>query len=363
MGIIVGSDVINSIKEIYLRLQDQESRETYLARVNYLITGDESYLTNIAKKYAKWFPAKWIENRPQKVYEEKQIKKKGLIVYGAGDDGNTLLNKYKEIAPYMITEIKYFVDKNPVCQKNGIQEYHVCSPEDMLDHYSGEIICIATSKFEDEVFQWLTTNGIKERDIIFYSQYRDYTCKQYFYNDFTRFEKSEVFIDAGAYDMGTTAEFLQMCPDAKKVYAFEAEKDLYKRCCKNIEYWNIKNAEVFPYALWSQNCELKFLKQAAGSSTVNNEGERMIQGVALDSVVDDQVTFIKMDIEGAELEALKGAEQLIKRNKPKLAICIYHKPEDIWEIPLYICSIVPEYKLYVRHHNTGVLETVLYAMV
>ena len=77
----------------------------------------------------------------------------------------------------------------------------------------------------------------------------------------------------------------------------------------------------------------------------------------------DKVTFIKMDVEGAELESLKGAEKTIRRDKPKLAICIYHKPEDMWTIPLYIKELVPEYKLYIRHHSSGVCETVLYAVM
>ncbi len=69
-----------------------------------------------------------------------------------------------------------------------------------------------------------------------------------------------------------------------------------------------------------------------------------------------------MDIEGAELNALKGCEKIIKRYQPKLAICIYHRNEDFIEIPKYILSIVPEYKLYMRHHNISGTETVLYAI-
>lgn len=73
--------------------------------------------------------------------------------------------------------------------------------------------------------------------------------------------------------------------------------------------------------------------------------------------------MIKMDVEGAELESLKGARETILRNRPKLAICIYHKPEDMTEIPLYIKSLVPEYKFFVRHHSNYFAETVLYAIV
>lgn len=73
-------------------------------------------------------------------------------------------------------------------------------------------------------------------------------------------------------------------------------------------------------------------------------------------------TFIKMDIEGAEVGALKGAAEAIKRLKPKLAICLYHKLTDMWEVPLLIKSMVPEYKLYCRKHHIR-NEFVLYAAV
>lgn len=69
-----------------------------------------------------------------------------------------------------------------------------------------------------------------------------------------------------------------------------------------------------------------------------------------------------MDIEGAELAALQGGAETIKRYKPKLAISIYHKPEDIIEIPIYIKSLVPEYKLYIRHYTNMYAETILYAI-
>ena len=69
-----------------------------------------------------------------------------------------------------------------------------------------------------------------------------------------------------------------------------------------------------------------------------------------------------MDIEGTEMEALKGAEYIIKKYKPKLAISIYHKPEDIVEIPKYILNINPDYKLYLRHYSDNAGETVLYAI-
>ena len=69
-----------------------------------------------------------------------------------------------------------------------------------------------------------------------------------------------------------------------------------------------------------------------------------------------------MDIEGAEMKAIKGAEASIKKYKPKLAICIYHKPLDIVEIPLLLKEIVPEYKIFIRHYGDGPFDTICYAI-
>jgi hypothetical protein len=69
-----------------------------------------------------------------------------------------------------------------------------------------------------------------------------------------------------------------------------------------------------------------------------------------------------MDIEGAELSALRGAENIIKTHRPKCAICVYHKFDDMWEIPDFLWSIVPDYKLYLRHYHSTCAETVLFAI-
>ena len=95
----------------------------------------------------------------------------------------------------------------------------------------------------------------------------------------------------------------------------------------------------------------------------DDDANSKIHTIDIDSVINGKVTFIKMDIEGAELNALKGAEKTIIRNKPKLAICIYHKPEDMWQIPRYIDSLVPEYKFYIRHFGMRYAGTILYCSV
>jgi len=70
-----------------------------------------------------------------------------------------------------------------------------------------------------------------------------------------------------------------------------------------------------------------------------------------------------MDIEGAEFKALKGSENIILKQKPKLAICIYHTPTDLWELPLYIKKLLPDYKIYIRQNTNEIVDTVCYAII
>lgn len=97
---------------------------------------------------------------------------------------------------------------------------------------------------------------------------------------------------------------------------------------------------------------------------MTNEEMEYEKVVPLDTLLaSNKVTFIKMDIEGAEQNALEGAKQIIQKQTPKLAICIYHSLEDLWEVPLQIKRMVPEYKIGVRHHAANMGDTVCYAYI
>ena len=116
---------------------------------------------------------------------------------------------------------------------------------------------------------------------------------------------------------------------------------------------------------WDKNITLCFQADYEhGASRIIedvNSDKTYIDVVRIDNLIKENITYIKMDIEGAELNAIKGAERIIKENKPTLAICVYHKNEDLLNIASAIKALVPEYKLYLRHHNVSGTETVLYA--
>lgn len=184
------------------------------------------------------------------------------------------------------------------------------------------------------------------------------TSNMYFDSNIFEFSNNEVFIDAGAYNGDTIIQFVKFIKEKfKKVYAFEPDETNYKNIIKDFKDSRIiiENKGVY-----SENTILRF-KSDFESSSVRNDGAAFISAIKLDDYIKEKVTFIKMDIEGSEKQALIGAKNIIQKYKPKLAICIYHRTEDLWEIPQIVKEYVPEYKIYVRHHSKYGLDTVLYA--
>lgn len=186
---------------------------------------------------------------------------------------------------------------------------------------------------------------------------------QYFVDDIHLKKGYSKFIDCGAYDGDTVYMLNRMVGQVEKIALFEPEPDNFKKLVNKLKEIRVAKEQIlFPCGVWNETAMLKFLSGKEMSSRVSQDGNIYVQCVALDDVLMDfSPTFIKMDIEGAEYEALIGAENVIKRYSPDLAICVYHKIEHIWEIPYLIKKINPDYKLYLRTHGLYGMETVLYA--
>jgi hypothetical protein len=118
---------------------------------------------------------------------------------------------------------------------------------------------------------------------------------------------------------------------------------------------------------WESDGQVTFAARGGGSPAdcIYPGGGLTVKVVSLDSFCrarNIRPTMIKMDIEGAEMKALQGAQETIRECKPKLAICVYHKWEDIWEIPPWIKSLNPDYRLHLGLHlPDSASDSVLYA--
>jgi FkbM family methyltransferase len=171
--------------------------------------------------------------------------------------------------------------------------------------------------------------------------------------------KRETFVDVGCYDAMTSLEFVGICPDGK-IIAFEPEPMQARTCRKFLK--KIPNAIIIEAATSDTPGTTTFMRSGTNSK-FSETGDIIVRVTTLDEELkNDEVTFIKMDIEGAELPTLRGAEKIIREQKPRLAICIYHLLDDIRTIPEYILSLNPNYKLYIRQYSPGKAETVLYAV-
>ena len=172
----------------------------------------------------------------------------------------------------------------------------------------------------------------------------------------------EIVVDAGAYDGATAIQFLKWgSGKVKRVYSFEFDPENAAKCEENIKPYADKITLV-KKGTWDKD-EIIHVEASGGSgSSISTEGSTEVYLTSIDSVVqDERVTFIKMDVEGAELKSLMGARNTIIKNHPRLAICAYHKASDLYELPEYILSLVPEYKFLLRHYSSCEFETVLYA--
>ena len=175
--------------------------------------------------------------------------------------------------------------------------------------------------------------------------------------------ENEVVIDAGAYIGDTALRFLKWGGDRiAKIYSFELDPGNTAKYEENLRAFSGK-VQLVEKGTWDKDEAITISSGGAGSH-IDGEGDITSGLTAIDSIVgNERVTFIKMDVEGAELKSLMGARNTIIKNHPRLAVCVYHKVRDIYEIPEYILSLVPEYRFYLRHYSSNGWETVLYAEI
>lgn len=190
--------------------------------------------------------------------------------------------------------------------------------------------------------------------------------EQYYFNKF-KFTENEVYLDAGVCDGKNIFDFIKYTKGKYKyIYGFEADASNYELSKINLEKLNLINFELIQGALYSDNGYLSFFSSQKtgkkGNAHVQENGDTIVKAYKGDGLLNSP-TFIKMDIEGSEKDALIGLKDVIKKNNPNLAICIYHFQKDFWEVPLLIKKLNPNYKIAIRNHEKmyNLLETVCYA--
>jgi len=194
-------------------------------------------------------------------------------------------------------------------------------------------------------------------DLQYMLGFEDKQAHQYF-EDFYPLGDGEVFVDAGGYDGMTSRAFIQKCPRYQSIHFFEPDSANLEAARRNLSGFG--NIYFYKMGLAQAKKTLRFSAGAGSASKLSETGDVTIAVDALDDIIQERVSFIKMDIEGAEGPALTGARRHIVNDHPKLAVCCYHRVEDLWQIPEQVMSMRDDYQLYLRHYTDGLHETVMY---
>lgn len=180
----------------------------------------------------------------------------------------------------------------------------------------------------------------------------------------------ETIIDGGAFDGDTVEQFIKYVGGndiGLEIHCYEADRNNCDKLTSKLEKYEPHKIYVHRAALWSEaNIPVRFEGEAL-SGRVDVDDKKMENGVEIRTEkIDDyeyrNVGFIKLDIEGAEREALKGAEKIIRRYRPVLAICAYHLQDDLLVLAEYIQSLQCGYRLILRHYMCSSGDTILYAL-
>lgn len=374
----------------------------YYDKILSLIGNVKEIQNNVGKGYA----AEWVE----------QIKKHDEVcIFGAGEHGGC----WYEILKKWGVQIKYFCDNDSQKWNQNIVDQISCiAPDDLKNTKKHVAVIVALRNGNDVVAQikgWANKNldifigslnkvsyqtnyeymknpeklqtlyermqkvielceDERSKEICYQTLYKwlldenypiTYDSEAYFYTGKFDFTEKESLVDVGAYDGDTIENFLKVT-DRKfeKVYAFEMDKRNYDNLQKNIQEKPdaVKNrVELYQLGISDTKGEA-YYKSSFQTSKLSNQGTEVCHVDSLDALLGDKrVTMIKMDIEGGEKKALKGGENLIRMQHPKLAICIYHSIDDFLDIPIYLKTVNPGYRIFLRHHTNDDSDTVCYA--
>lgn len=341
------------VPEIYTKIMDDQSKDIFEKRLLFSLTKNYNHIVDITK----------MKNNPYKKLHKQLCGdmngSRELILDGAGI--------YGEIAIASLPDVQWscICDRAPV--RDMINGIPVITRNEAVRKYPNAIYVITSMVFYQEIEADLREKGIQNifnlgREVGSMHEGNLFDPKQYL--DYLAFDNQEIMIDAGCHNCETVLNYFKYVnTDYKSIYSFEAEPNQADECRKIIKEIGKGDWEIYNYALWDKTDKLLLSSGGAGSA-ISDQGEFSVEGISLDEFFQnrEKPTFIELDIEGAEMNALIGAAGIIKNHSPKLAISIYHKPEDIVEIPAYILSLNQNYRFGLRHYSEGAFETVLYAI-
>lgn len=364
LAVNTDAELVEMARNVYAHLSDDISKKIFEARLMYAMTGNVGAMTGLDAKYRNL-------SSDMESYAEKIKKGDHVLVYGSGGAAHYLAGRFLRFGAHIDAFIEPDDSKGSVDAQTGIR---IISEKEMCDNkavYGDKkvIISYSVKSVADETKKRLCNDiGIAEENIAMGMYDWRNNSSQYF--DFFEPLENEVFVDCGCYDGGTCYRFAAWCGQKgfDHIYSFEADPKNYEKCKKLLE--PLGKCDLYPYGTAGKNEKVYFASKGFEDSCIiskeeaesrNFDGVETIETIALDEVLKGKkITYLKMDVEGAEYDALLGAETLIKECHPRMAISIYHKLEDFITLPDLILKMHPDYRITFRHYGLDDLETIMY---
>lgn len=378
-----GYKVSEDIEELVYLLQDGLSRDVFWARLRAdvadandrldvsmplaiaggILTTEESLLYLELRSYIRF-----IEKSHGRV-----------VLYGAGKSGRIwgkfLRSDDVDFYCYCDSQFEQF--------ENGFMGKKVLSPTWLIENADTSYVLITSRDYYEDIYEYLIEQEFPVKHILpkLWNQDLVYErCRlESHYFDFPElFKAGKAFVDGGCYDGEDCIRFAKMCNgEYSQILAFEPDEVNVGICRERLKA--LERVQVIQLGLDKTDKELNFLVSGTSSSRIVEDGDDTslsVTGLPIDGNVgsicvtsldkytkDIEVGFIKLDIEGNEVNAIKGARETIVRDKPFLAICVYHKKGDILAIMDLIHNLEPSYRFWLRDYSITGKETVLYAAV
>lgn len=364
------NDYVQCTSTIMQQLQDEESKQIFNARLNYLFDRNEDKFYEV------------IDSLGHRISSTEKcishLKGKSIVLILYSDFADRTVKLLNDLGIHILA----------ICCKG--RKYDLANKVTLKEivslYQEAHVLIVGSNLQKYEAYHFLVNSGFGQ-DRIFVTAgevFVNYGCQYFDLEELAKHTDEEIFVDAGCYDGMDSLQFLLWSSaNIKRIIAFEPDKDNYNICESNLKKYCKVDYELFNLGVWDRDEELYFQNDMINSyeskivktgklwsiqtnhyeSDVLKTDVNMVMVNSIDNVLAGRkATFIKMDVEGAEVQALLGAKDTIRKFKPRLAISIYHRPNDILEIPLRINKIRNDYLFYLRHYCSNMSETVLYCI-
>lgn len=362
---------IPQIRQLYGLLQDEMSRRLFWDRLRCDVAPSVEHTAALCADAFGLTPA---EQAAQLRLGERARALhrlgKRLLLYGAGSTGNVIAEMLRQDG----IPFDGFCDRRADAL-GTVQGKPVYRPAYVLARPEECYVLITALSWHREIEDFLLENRFPQTHILPYFRLQRPDEAYFAFPDC--FPRGTAFVDGGCCDAGTSLRFAQWCGGAySAIFAFEPDAQNAAVCRAAARAARLRGFRLIQAGLGRARGTARFTACGTPAGHVQMEAgiaydraslggrEVTIPLVALDDVVGDTaVGFLKLDIEGSELEALRGAERTLRRDRPLLAICVYHRRGDTLAVMEHLHAVVPEYRFWLRHYTATPLETVLYAAV